>query len=64
MQNYINQDYINLLVLLLTYAIVVWILIGISVLIVNYLSTRASKIENANRMQQTTEEQNEYQKMA
>ncbi len=44
------QDYINLLILLLAYAIVSCILIGISVFIVNYLD-RASKIENA-RIQQ------------
>jgi len=58
------QDYINLLLLLFAYAILAWMIIGISVLTVNYLSSRASKIEIVNQMQQTTEVQNEYQRMA
>ncbi len=58
------QDYINLLLLLFAYAILAWMIIGISALTVNYLSARVFKIENANRIQQTTEVQNKYQRMA
>jgi len=55
------QDYINLSLLLFTYGISVIVLVGISILTVNYLSIRAYKIENVNRIHHTKEA--EYQKV-
>ena len=56
-----QHDYINLVLLLLTYGISAMVLIGISVLIVNRLSFRAAKIRNENQINLITT-QSKHQK--
>lgn len=55
-----SQDHINLILLLLSYGVIALILIGISVLMVNY-SIRATKMRNEDQIEQTA--QSKYQRI-
>jgi len=59
------QDYINMVLLIFAYALVSWALIGVSILIVNYLSNNTQPIRvNKKVIKPITATQNNYRRVA